>query len=311
MTATDQTLDTRSLAKLAGLICLVFFEVESLQASSLSMREIAPKYNIIRKTNTVSTQQMNLFLRNLNAALLEWHKVLDMKGPLAIDIVVDPKATRISTASLSNIKVDELNGKPVYEDSAAYKIRTGKSVQAGKSDLVIRINPEFLKESVWLDPNPMFKGGSIPAKKTDGVSILRHELFHAFGVSGFRDHQTGQQTLPIYSRYDQYVKVEDGNFYFTGPHTMELLGEPLPLTSNEPTQNMWHIANRREHNEPTKLPLMNGVGFQNGYRYNIGPLEVAIARDLGLPVREEVIKKVYQLKPRPLPISPNTAKGAS
>jgi hypothetical protein len=225
---------------------------------------------------------------NLTAAVREWNKVIRIKGQLHILLRFEPQAiSRVDTASLSNIASNPENEPLVLEDSAAYKVRTGESVRPGQPDLLIRLNPNYLQKDLWLDPAPMVRTVAVPFDRVDAVSIFTHELFHAFGFNGLRELATGRLRSEHMSRFDRYVKIENSKFTFSGPHTVAAIGRPLELTSTNLSQNLWHHGNSRS-DAHTLDSLMNGLHFRRGRRYKIDALDIAIARDLGLPVRPSV-----------------------
>lgn len=236
----------------------------------------------------VADENRDLIVKNLDAALNDWNRYIDLRNSLWIEIRFrSTKEGRVEGASTGNHVLEIINGFEVLEESATYKLRTGKSVDPSKPDLVIGVNPEYLKKEVWIDPRPFRRNSTIPDNRIDLVSIFEHELAHAFGINGFRDHKTGRLADRYMGVYDQYVVTNKGHFYFDGPNAVRVYGGEIPLTSTVESQNLYHVGNRTDLAASVRGGLMNGIEFNYGHRYRIGPMEVAILKDVGVPLRRQ------------------------
>lgn len=127
---------------------------------------------------------------------------------------------------------------------------------------------------VWFDPNPIdYVPANVPSGKFDYIGVFFHEVFHGMGFHAasqeFRDHTT----------------TIDGNDYFIGSETQQLLGGKLPLAPRLGGSLQDHYGN-------TSLPgntLTSGLMFQwgnyEGNRLDIGKLDLAILEDLGMTIK--------------------------
>jgi hypothetical protein len=79
----------------------------------------------------------------------------------------------------------------------------------------------------------------------------------------------------VVSTYDQHVRFENERFWFHGEAARSVYGGAVPLT--QPPNNNYH------HVECIK-DLMNGIEFCSGHRYEISDLDLAILKDVGLPI---------------------------
>src|SRR5262249_48119911 len=155
----------------------------------------------------------------------QWKKAIKMTGKLKILIKMEvtPFGT-VDCSSAGNTWSGYRNGLSVYEEGAAYTIRAGSNVRPGQPDSVIRINPAYLRSQAWLDPRPLQRIDRVPINKIDFVSVLTHELAHAFGFNGFIDQASGQFNSGFRSVFDAFIKRDASGVYFTGPNAMRVYG---------------------------------------------------------------------------------------
>jgi hypothetical protein len=121
--------------------------------------------------------------------------------------------------------------------------------------------------------------------------VFLHELGHAFVFNGFRNPATG--LLPNSpsdpdridgSTFDVLETFNGTHWFFNGPRATELYGGPVPITSG----NDFHLGNNSPAPGSDLIPdLMNGIVFFRGSRYDISPLDLAIAADTGVSVVPE------------------------
>lgn len=224
-----------------------------------------------------------LFISNLNAAVEAWNRAIPFRVALNIEVRLEKtKEGRLAAASQTNRWVGKSGERDIFEEGAAYKLRTGQTAKPGAADIIISINPDYLNQEVWFDPNPKSRTNRIPTRRVDLVSLLEHELAHAIGFHSFRDLHTGSLPKGYMSAFDRWVVARDGRFFFVGPESQKVYGGPVPITSRIESQNFMHYGNP---GDPSSLlsGLMNGVTFHYQERYEIGALDVAILKDLGLP----------------------------
>lgn len=257
----------RAFSALIATLCL--FTAPAHAAFSYSVAVQDPSATLTAKTKAA-------VLANLDGAIQQWKKAIKMNGKLKILIKMEvtPYAT-VDCSSTGNTWSGYRNKLSVYEEGASYTIRTGANVKPGSPDMVIRINPAYLQNEAWLDPRPALRIDPVPANKIDFVSVLTHELAHAFGFNGFVDQASGQPNPEYLSVFDSFIKRDASGVYFTGPQAMRVYGGPIPLTA----KNYYHYASL---NDPALLGgIMNGISFAYGNRYSLSAIDLAILQDLG------------------------------
>lgn len=223
-----------------------------------------------------------IFTANLKAAVEDWNRAIPFAAALEIEVHVENGGVdRVDAASRSSQLLAKTENREVFEEGAAYKIRTGKSALPGQPDVLIRISPQWLDQEIWMDPHPETKLTAVPNHKLDMVSLLKHELAHAFGFHSFRDLKTGSLPKTYMSALDQLTINREGQFYFTGSHAEKLYGGPIPMTSKIESQNFAHYGNPGDA-KSLVAGLMSGVTINYGRRYEISSLDLAILKDLGL-----------------------------
>jgi hypothetical protein len=230
---------------------------------------------------TISTR--SLLLSNIQAAFSLWAANINSSAAVTatVRIVSNTQTGRIDCASTSNKFLKTVGGVSIWEESAAYKLRTGLSVNVGQPDLVIQIDPVYLTQELWLDSRPKLRIDPVPSNKIDAVSIFTHELAHAFGFQTFRNLQTGDPLQGYMTVYDQFVVVNGSLFTFSGVNANKEFGF-VELTSTNTTQNIRHLADSLS--DPLANDLMNGIEYNHGTRYYISNTDLGILKDLGLPI---------------------------
>lgn len=147
-------------------------------------------------------------------------------------------------------------------------------------DVDIFVNPSYLMNELWFDPEPTQRTVPLPANKTDAMSTFTHEICHALGFAGFLNLTTGERPAGYESAFDEHTVFDGKNFFFTGASAVGIYGSPVPLTYG----NTYHLGNSAPRPGADLLPeyLMNGVYFTRGKRYYVSPPELAMLKDTGL-----------------------------
>jgi len=162
----------------------------------------------------------------------------------------------------------------------AAEIRTGVDPNGADPDVEIEINPGYVTDELWFDPDPTARTATVDIDRTDALSTFLHEFGHALGYGGWIDSTTGTYPGDYQSTYDERTSFDGSNFYFNGPEAVAIHGGPVPLTY----ANVFHVANLAPRPGEDLLPdLMNGVFFYRGSRYDVAPLNIAMLRDAGVP----------------------------
>jgi len=200
-----------------------------------------------------------------------------------LDVVVNFNSSipRATGGSVTSSFVRNNGTYNIFDQGAAAEIKTGVDPNGTAPDIEIEFNPDYLINELWFDSDPLLRTAPVPSNRTDAVSVLMHELGHAFAFNGWMNDTTGTMPGDYQSPFDEKVSFLNGNFFFTGSQATAIYGSPVPVTYGNP----WHLGNSSPRPGSDLIPdLMNGVVFNRGTRYGISPLDVAILADTGLPV---------------------------
>lgn len=168
----------------------------------------------------------------------------------------------------------------VFEQGMAAEIRTGVDPNGADPDVEIEINPDYVYNELWFDPDPYARTAIVDINRTDAMSTFLHEFGHALGYNGWINSTNGTYPGNYQSTFDERVSFDGNNFYFNGAEAVTHYGNPVPLTYG----NLPHVANFSPRpGEDLILDVMNGLVFYRGSRYLIHPLNIAMLRDAGVP----------------------------
>jgi hypothetical protein len=127
---------------------------------------------------------------DVSAAAADWSRYLNALGSMDIQVNVAATSSRASGGTAVVVFAGSDGARNVFEHGSAYEMRTGIDPNGSTPDITITVDLTYLQNELWLDPDPAHPF-SIPSNKTDGVSVFRHEIAHAFGIAGYRDRSTG------------------------------------------------------------------------------------------------------------------------
>lgn len=241
-------------------------------------------------------KQEDLVKRNITEAVRLWVEVLDCHPDASFevsfkieDVVAgDPAKLGFGKSAVSTDFNDEKkDGKLVKEQGMAAELRTGRDPNGDQPDIEICLQTAYVKREFWWDPEPEKRRKRAPAGKLDAVSVMLHELGHALAFNGWLDQKTGALHDSVMSTYDRHVVVKDGDFFFHGPEAVKIWRKPIPLAKLN--NNYHHVGDKGPRlRTPQKLTedLMTGYDFAWATKYEITPLDIAILKDCGLPVKK-------------------------
>lgn len=222
---------------------------------------------------------------NVASAGDEWIALFGLQStPTRLQVQVDfsPVLETATGASFAANLLGVVDGLSLYEQGAAYKLRTGIDSNGTAADIRIELGSAgYLQNELWFDPTPAVRTADVPIDRTDARSIFLHEFGHAFGFNGWRDGVTGALPGAYESTFDK-LTVPCANaaplFCFTGPHAEAVYGGQVPLTYGA----AFHVGNPQPVAGADLLgDLMNGVEFDRGIRYGVSGLDLAILQDVG------------------------------
>jgi hypothetical protein len=239
--------------------------------------------------NQVAPDLYQSVAQHVQAAGGLWNKYLRPSSPIVLEVRVGfttaiPRATG---RSVTSVFARAQGGLDLLEQGAGHEIRTGIDPNLAAPDIELTFNPTYLRNELWLDPDPVRRAATVPTDRTDAMSLMLHELGHAFAFNGWRNGVTGELPGNYLSTFDQHVSKSGDTLAFNGPLAKSLYGgRSVPVTLG----NYGHIGNRIAQPGETQLPgsdlipdLMNGVEFVRGTRYTISLLDVAILADSEVP----------------------------
>jgi hypothetical protein len=252
-----------------------------------------------------------------------WVAELDLSGARSIEVVIgiDDARPTAGGSSVTSAFVANAAGRDIFEQGAAGELRTGTDPNGATADIRIVFNTNYLRNELWFDPAPLERVATVPANRTDAMSVLLHEFGHALAYNGFANLADGQPPATFWSTFDRWmIPGPPLPVRFSGPRAVASFGSNPELTTNNifhwgnAVQRMpaaasattWVFEQGRPRPQPPldepvsvdrvdpttalRLPqalldeLMNGVVFIRGSRYAISPLDRAALADAGLPV---------------------------
>lgn len=217
---------------------------------------------------------------HIGAALDLWS--VHLIGSADIHVLVDiswdtPRATGRSLAAGFVRSVDGLN---IYEQGMAYELRTGLDINGALPDVEFTFNPGYLSDELWFDPNPRTRMAPIAPNRTDAMSVILHEFGHALAFNGWSAPHDGALPGTYASTWDELVSFDGEGLYFMGPQAQSIPGDGVAIT----TGSNFHVGNASGPGEDLIHDLMNGVAYYREQRYNISSLDLAMLKDMGVPV---------------------------
>ena len=212
----------------------------------------------------------------------DWGQYLGGNASLEVVVRFSSSIPRATGRSLTAAFVGSNGPYNVFEQGAAAELRTGNDPNGLQPDIELVFNPTYVSTVLWFDPDPFSRVASVPGTRTDAMSVLLHELGHAFAFNGWRDPFTGLLPGDYESPWDALTVFDGTNFYFLGSTAVSLYGGPVPVTFG----NNSHLGNALPRPGSDLIPdLMNGVVFFNGNRYRISPMDLAVFDDTGVELR--------------------------
>jgi hypothetical protein len=231
-------------------------------------------------TNALNATVRPLLESHAIAAGQRWANFL--VGDADIEVVIRANAAIpfAEGRSVASSFVENNGAFDVFEQGMTAELRTGVDPNGADHDVVIEINPTYVDDELWFDPDPVARTEPVDVNRTDAMSTFLHEFGHALGFSGWINGTTGGFPGNYQSTYDEQINFDGQNFFATGPAATALYGGPVPLTFG----NVSHVANFSPRpGEDLLLDVMNGLVFYRGTRYEISPLDLALLNDAGVP----------------------------
>ena len=215
----------------------------------------------------------------MQAAGAAWNRYLPGSVSLEVVVTIDPNIPTANGSSETSGFVRNDGTRDIFEQGAAFEVRTGTDPNGASPDIGINIGANYLTNVLWFDPHPDTRTDPIPANRVDALSVFIHELGHAFVFNGWMNGTTGVLPATYMSTFDERTQFNGSNFFFTGTNAQATYGAPVPITYGNP----FHLGNNSPRPGSDLIPdLMNGVVYIYQTRYDISVLDVAIAKDVGV-----------------------------
>lgn len=223
------------------------------------------------------------------AAGAAWSQYLDADVSLEVEIAFSSSVPTANGGSSTYVYLRTESGINIFQDGAASEIMTGNDANGSQPDIVITLGTGFLADTLWIDPTPFDDLEAVPFDRVDAVTVLTHELGHGLGLNGYSSGTNGSLPGDYQSTFDQFVSFTDGNIYFDGPTAVAVYGGPVPLTFG----NNFHVGNEFPRPGSDLLEdVMNGVQSLRGRRLLPSTVDLAILKDLGLPLLVDVTENL-------------------
>ncbi|MBR0907028.1 hypothetical protein [Bradyrhizobium liaoningense] len=225
--------------------------------------------------NNIAGSSASNILQTAQVAANMWASHLQGFGNIEIQISFAHLGsnTLMNGGPARSVFVGEESGIDIFNGGAAAEIQTGTDPNGTTPDILITINQDYL-DQLFYDPSFV---QPVPAGKIDAVSVFAHEIGHGL-VFGSRRNSDGTIATdpsagPYEQVYDQHISIIGGSGYFSGPNTLAVYGQPVPLH-----QDFGHIGS----NTSGRQDLMMAAPIHS--HIAISDLDLAFGQDIGLPI---------------------------
>ena len=234
------------------------------------------------------TSQQSLVTALIQAAGDQIGQYLSCNAVIDVAVTVDETITGSTIAQAGPAGVitegPRAGGGNILETTAAAEIRTGVDQNGTTAEINVTLTKLFFNQS----SSYLGLTDAVPSGRFDAISVLTHEMMHGIAFTGYLSNSdfvgNSIRAQTYYSDYDTQLSSANGKPYFTGKVTEIVYGGALPLT---PTggSSIYHVDS-----STTALArdLMAPVAT-NGARLGLSDYDLAIFRDLGLPVTKTLV----------------------
>jgi hypothetical protein len=241
----------------------------------------APPLFAVQLDDPNNLSQDAALVADMQAAAADWAQYLNGLGTVNIELTVAPTIRANGGPDIAAPAGTD-GVRTVYESGAVYEMLNGAHYKGDTTDIDITVDPTYLQDVLWLDPNPS-SPSAIASNRIDGVTVMRHELAHGLGITTYRDPTTGALPADHEMTWDELTQIHsDGSAWFTGANAEAVYGGPVPVTTLQNGEQYAHLGNSVD--DADGQDLMNGVEFDYGTAYHISALDLAMLKDLGAPI---------------------------
>lgn len=261
----------------------------TLSIESLEDRRALAAYTtqVLDPNNLVPADVEAKMLANLDFTMRNMSNFVSWKGTLDAVVRILPNRPSWPGGGMTCVE----STMPGNRNAAIHEMTTGIDPYPNEPDC--GANVYLAKDGTvgvygmgaYYDPNPSFYvPADVPAGSFDFVGVLTHEIFHSIGV---------RETV----EFNQHLKNVGGNTFFVGPNTVAALGRSLPYILGS-----GHYGNTSLPDNPIGSGLMFQWGNYAGNRLDIGKLDLAILRDVGITVKNTdglpLVDRIDSLMPK-------------
>ncbi|MDX2147104.1 MAG: hypothetical protein SFZ23_06235 [Planctomycetota bacterium] len=253
-----------------------------LASSAANQATAAPTFSVVIDDpgGFLAPYATELEAATLAAADL-WGRELESDASIEILIQSSFSVPRATGRSFVSAFRDQINGLFIVDQGMGYEIRTGIDPNGTAPDVELRLNPDYVANEFWFDPDPAARTAPVPSDRLDAVSVMLHELGHALVYNGFINDFDGTYPDAFRSTFDYLTEFSGEHFFHVGTQCQGHYGGPVPLTFGLTD----HWGNFGGPGEDLIFELMNGLVFFFGRRYHVSDLDRAVIVDCGLPLR--------------------------
>lgn len=204
-----------------------------------------------------------------------------ISGPDAtIDLAIRvlPYDSPTALTSFVHLPFDAQAGRVTLQSVSEREALTGIDGNGNETDALIYLSRDFMQRLALWSANPSSSEGAVVDE------LLRHEVLHTLGWSGFRNKTTGALPETHQSVFDTFITIENGKPFFTGPTAVAIYGGKVPLARLSGDGGaVYHIDGTAVG---LKTAIMAPVVFSNFTELDV---ELAMTRDLGYSIRKLLI----------------------
>lgn len=156
-------------------------------------------------SSLTSTQRSNI-TGHVQAAGRRWVEEMDIAGARSIEVrIFLDNVPTANARSTTTAFVGRLENRDTFEQGAAHELRTGTDPNGATHDVEITFGTDYLRDTLWFDPAPLVRTATIPADRVDAMSVVLHELGHAFAYNGWASGANATPMPTYWSNFDSWI----------------------------------------------------------------------------------------------------------
>ena len=267
----------------------------------------------------LTQNERDVLLMHLHESGAYWYRALGQTAPrdIRLRVVIGNNPTA-NAGSATTVDIGTINGRTTDQQGIGAELRGGVDPNGNDVDGTITIGLNYLRNTLWFDPNPQLRTTPIPENRVDAFSVLTHEWGHMIAYNGWADG-AGVPPVDYWSTWDRWMQPGTPTV-IVGPQSVLTWGTPPDITTNNVTHwgnpalagrppspatrtVVWHNgapvpwtacefpAAIAPPAGPLRIAgttlvdeLMNGVVYYYQRRYYISALDIAVLADVGLLV---------------------------